>query len=370
MEQVSVVLHVGLPKTGTTYLQQLLASHRDRLRESGVLYPFVGPGAMFHAAVEIRGSAAKFGLDPAQIAGTWRVLCQQARTFDGTTILGHEVLAGSHPAAGGSRARGAVRPRRARRRDREGPRSPGDGALAGGGQARVHGELRRARAGPTARRHGSGPGAGRGGQRPHFWHAQDFADCLHRWSTGLPPRSGHLVVCPAPGASPDVLWRRFSEAAGIDPSLVEPGPVPANRSLASTDVALLRSVNELLGDQITVVDRLRLLKRGWAETELAHRPGVRPQAPADLHQVLGSATEAFVDRVRRAGHVVHGDLDDLTPVLAAPGEPPPDSAPRPGEDPRELARDFVAAASRPADPGAGPSGGLRRWAGWMRSRPR
>ena len=64
MSPVSVVLHVGLPKTGTTYLQRLLADHRDPLRAAGVLYPFLRPGAMFEGAVEVRGSAAKFGLDP------------------------------------------------------------------------------------------------------------------------------------------------------------------------------------------------------------------------------------------------------------------------------------------------------------------
>ena len=57
-----VVLHVGLPKTGTTYLQAVLAHHRDALREAGVLYPFVKPQAMFLGAVEVRGSHEKFGL--------------------------------------------------------------------------------------------------------------------------------------------------------------------------------------------------------------------------------------------------------------------------------------------------------------------
>ena len=70
-----VVLHVGLPKTGTTYLQALLADHRDELRGSGVLYPFLRPGGMFHAAVEVRGSHEKFGLDPDAIAGSWAALC-------------------------------------------------------------------------------------------------------------------------------------------------------------------------------------------------------------------------------------------------------------------------------------------------------
>jgi len=67
-----VVLHVGLPKTGTTYLQAVLAHHRDALREIGVLYPFVRPQAMFLGAVEVRGSREKFGLTADDVAGTWQ----------------------------------------------------------------------------------------------------------------------------------------------------------------------------------------------------------------------------------------------------------------------------------------------------------
>ena len=89
------MLHVGLPKTGTTYLQALLAANRDRLRAAGVLYPFIRPGAMFHGAVEIRGSHAKFGLSADEVAGTWAALCERAREHDGTTIISHEVLAGA-----------------------------------------------------------------------------------------------------------------------------------------------------------------------------------------------------------------------------------------------------------------------------------
>ena len=43
-------LHVGLPKSGTTFLQALLAKNRGRLKESGFIYPFVRPEGMFHAA--------------------------------------------------------------------------------------------------------------------------------------------------------------------------------------------------------------------------------------------------------------------------------------------------------------------------------
>src|SRR5690348_5956503 len=87
-----VVLHVGLPKTGTTYLQALLSQHRDVLRDAGVLYPFVRPQAMFLGAVEVRGSRDKFGLAEEEVAGTWAALCQRARSFDGVSVISHEIL--------------------------------------------------------------------------------------------------------------------------------------------------------------------------------------------------------------------------------------------------------------------------------------
>lgn len=37
-----VILHIGLPKTGTTFLQQQLAHHRDRLAADGILIPKTG----------------------------------------------------------------------------------------------------------------------------------------------------------------------------------------------------------------------------------------------------------------------------------------------------------------------------------------
>ncbi len=47
-------LHVGLPKTGTTYLQHILWGSKDRLREHGVLLP--GPTRRRHllASLDVR----------------------------------------------------------------------------------------------------------------------------------------------------------------------------------------------------------------------------------------------------------------------------------------------------------------------------
>lgn len=353
-----VVLHVGLPKTGTTYLQGLLADHRDELRAAGVLYPFLRPGAMFHGAVEIRGSHAKFGLSAAEVAGTWEALCARARGFDGTTVLSHEVLAGATP----------VQVRRAL--------APLSGlevhvvvtARDLGRQATAHWqeevklgarfsfrELER-----TQLRADSGRDAGpdAGGVRPHFWHAQDLADALRRWTVSIPSDRAHLVVAPRPGAPVDELWRRFAAALGVAPDVLDATPAStasANASLGAAEVAHLRAVNRALDDRLDRAAYTRLVKRGYAEGTLAARGGRPARTPADLGDVLGAATSAWTAEVRAAGYRVHGDLDELRPVLADPGDPHPDDVPASGalpEDPDAVATRLLTAAAAPPSPPA------------------
>lgn len=343
-----MVLHVGLPKTGTTFVQSLLADHRDELRAAGVLYPFVRPGAMFHGAVEVRGSHDKFGLGADQVAGTWAAVCERARAFvaegRGLAVVSHEVLAGATP----EQVRAALDPLAgtevhvvvtARDLGRQATAHWQEEVKLGASWsfAEFERDQLRADTGPDA-----GPDAG--GTRPHFWHAQDFADCLDRWSGGVPAGRAHLVVGPPPGAGPEVLWQRFAEACGFDPGLVDPRTAGvANPSLAAADVALLRAVNDRLRDRMDRATYLRVVKRGYAERELAPHPGARPRAPYALRDLLADATERWLAAVRSAGHPVHGDPADLAPVTAGPGEPGPDDV-APAHDPDEVARTLLARA--------------------------
>jgi hypothetical protein len=338
-----IVVHVGLPKTGTTYLQGLLAANRDRLRERGVLYPFVRPGAMFHGAVEVRGSAAKFGLADEQVAGAWAAVCERALSYDGVAVISHEVLAGATPAE----VRAALAPLAgaevhvvvtARDLGRQATAHWQEEVKLGAtwSFADFEREQLRADTGPD-----DGPDAG--GVRPHIWHAQDFADCLRRWSTGLHAGRAHLVVGPPPGAGPEVLWQRFAAACGFDPAVLDPSTAPANPSLAAADVALLRAVNERITDRMDRATYLRVVKRGYAEGELAAREGPRPRAPHELGDLLRAATARWLDQVRAAGHPVHGDPADLDPVLAGPGEPGPDDVP-PADDPATVVATLLARA--------------------------
>lgn len=326
MARVRVVVHVGLTKTGTTYLQALLAAHRGALLEAGWLYPDLGPGTHFRAAADVRRSADILGLDPAAVDGSWAALCAAARRHveetGGDALLGHEVLAGATP----DQVAAAVRHLEgldvhvvvtARDLGRQAVAHWQERVKLGDTRSFVDLERDELRA-DTGR--DLGPDAG--GVRPRFWHGQDFADTLARWtSTGA---SGHLVVVPAPGAAPGELWRRFADAAGL-PDVVDPAvEVPANPSLGAPEVALLRAVNERLGDRLPADVRNRVVKRAWAERELAARPSAAARTPRALGPLLADATQRWIGEVQQAGHLVHGDPADLAPVLAGPADPPPD----------------------------------------------
>lgn len=347
-----VVLHVGLPKTGTTYLQALLAANRQQLRDAGVLYPNLGPGAMFRGAIEVRGSHAKFGLSADEVAGTWQSLCDRARSFPGTTVISHEVLAGATLAQiadalaplAGLEVHVVVT---ARDLGRQATAHWQEEVKLGDTRSFADFEREQFRA-DTGR--DAGPDAG--GVRPHFWHAQDFADALSRWSSVIPPERAHLVVCPAPGADPGELWRRFAEAAGIEAGLIDPADaadaVRANPSLGSAQIALIRDVNAALAGRLDPAEHHRIVKRGYAENVLALRPTRRPRTPYNLGKVFEAVTTEWLAEVSAAAYPVHGDLQELMPVLGERTDPHPDVVPddeRLPDDPAVLAGLFVAEAN-------------------------
>lgn len=356
-----VVVHVGLTKTGTTHLQALLAAHREPLLAAGWLYPDLGPGTHFRAAADVRRSAHLLGLEPSRVDGAWAALCAEARRHvdtaaaTGGVVLGHEVLAGAT-------AEQAV----AALAHLDGldvhvvvtARDLGRQAVAHWqervklGDTRSFAELEaeelRADSGRDA-----GPDAG--GVRPRFWHGQDLADTLARWTAG--GATGHLVVGPAPGAPREELWHRFADALGVptgpggpvDPAL----PVAGNPSLGAPEVALVREVNRLLAADVPPMStevHHRVVKRGWAEQELGARTSPPARTPAALGPLLSAATHRWLGEVAAAGHRVHGDPADLEPVLAGPGDPPPD-VPWPADlDPVAVADLLRARAAEEAPP--------------------
>jgi hypothetical protein len=302
----ALFLHLGLPKTGTTYLQAVLAENRPRLREQGFLYPFVRREAMFHAAVEVCRDYARWGLDPAVVDGTWDNMTSRVRDFDGTGIISHEILSGAAPdqvAWAAERLHGLELHLVVTARDpsRQVPAHWQEEVK--NGRTSSFADITR----EVLRR----PGAADTG----FWATQDLVGVLERWAGLVPPDRVHVVVCPAVGAERDELWRRFSDPLGLPEGVVDLDTGRgANESLGAAEVHLLREVNRELAGSIRQPYYSLVVKRLFAQRLLRRVPSERALSPEDLRAPLTTMAEEWVAHVQGHGYAVHGDLAELRPA--------------------------------------------------------
>ena len=89
-----VILHVGTPKTGTSYLQDVLFKNKRLLGEHGILYPADRFDAHFLAALDLM--RLPWGGLEREAVGAWDRLAAEVRDWGGdTAIISHEILAGA-----------------------------------------------------------------------------------------------------------------------------------------------------------------------------------------------------------------------------------------------------------------------------------
>ena len=300
-----VVLHVGVPKSGTSFLQAGLREHRNLLRERGVLNAADQTASAYHAALEIRGQEAQWGHRPGAFDGTWSRLCERARAFEGTTVISHELLAPATPAQV-ARARAELHGIElhvvvtARDLARQLPAAWQQG-IKHGGRVGFADFLERTldpdRSHPKAQ---------------SFWARQDLGDVLSRWGDALPPEQVHVVVNPGPGADARVLWDRFLSVLGVHADQI---PMPGdgfNSSLGTTQVELLRRVNNVVrpADQDGFYNRM---VNGYLVRRLREHDSPRASTPPERLPVVRAICEDWVTRIEKAGYHVVGALDELLP---------------------------------------------------------
>jgi hypothetical protein len=300
------VLHVGLPRSGTSFLQRSLADNVEALGDRGVLYPQTGDDVMFRAALDVRGTHKSWGLRRRDVEGAWDHLAARAQAHVGTTVISHEAL-------------GAAAPRQVDRAMSmlKGldvhvvvtARDPARQLVAEWQEGVQHGHrLTFADFEATVRtRHD--------GIAQHFRSAQDLPAVLDRWGHWLPADHVHIVTVPPDGADPRLLWARFGDVVGFDPDGFPPtGPAPTDESLGVDEIDLLRRVNVALDGRLTQPAYGRLAKHRVAQGLLGGRGSARPQLPPAGYDALVPLAEQWAKEIDKAGHPVHGDLDDLVPA--------------------------------------------------------
>lgn len=326
-----VFVHLGTPKSGTTYLQSLWWHHREALAAQGLLLPGGSADAQFRASAVVRDNAGVLATMTPHQLGAWDRVVEEVADWSGDALISQEQLV-------------------------EASREDATAAVARLGTAadEVHLVVTArdlVRQVPSAWqqrvKHGSPTTLRKFFTRVakddpdfNFWHHQDVPRILERWAVGLPPAQVHVVVLPRPGADRDLLWRRTCDLLGIDDSGLSLDAPVANETLAPAEIAFVRGVNAHFRNAHLDVALSRRVK-GFLEPRLGGAPPARIALAPDMHAWLVERGNRMVDELAAAPWHVVGDLDDLRPDPERGAGVDPDAVP--DAEVLAVARDFLAA---------------------------
>ena len=324
----SVYLHIGEPKTGTTFVQQVMWRNRAALAAQGVVLPGHHPQDHFRASQDLRG-IEKLPSDPAgSWAGEWDILAHEARHAPRAAVISHELFS----AADAPQAEHAVR-----------SLQPAEVHITA--TVRDMASLLPAEWQETVKHRST-----RGWQdwlgdvidresvsadrrQWWFWRVHDTLAILDIWSRYVPAERIHVITTPPPGSGPGVLWQRFAGLIGVDPDRADLSVARANTSLGLPETEFLRRLNQALPADVPDWFYMWTVKEGIAHRALAQRPREgRLVLPADRDAWAKEQAETLIAGLAGAGYDVLGDPGELRPrppaATAGPGDQPgaqPDS---------------------------------------------
>jgi hypothetical protein len=309
-----VILHVGTPKTGTSYLQDVLYRNRRVLAGHGILYAAERFDAQFLAALDLM--RLPWGGLEREAVGAWDRLAEQVRGWHGdTAVISHEILAAASRSQVG-RALESLGHQLGHELDGRGvevhlvlsvrdlvrqiPAEWQENVKHRSGMSYAR-FLARITDPDRNSRIASG-----------VWSVQEVPEILDRWGADLPPERVHLVTVPSPGGAPDLLWKRFSQAFGLEGIDLELAAERTNPSLGVPETALIRRINRAANRVLPPADYRPLVRELLAHQTLSQRV-LSPRLALPPEQVpwVQEREAAYVAEIERRGYDVVGDLDDL-----------------------------------------------------------
>lgn len=309
-----VYLHIGLPKTGTTYLQHVLWGSRERLGAAGVQVPGKARMDQSFAAWDLLGRRARDGEQPG-VAGSWAALVDAARSWSGSTVVVSEELLAAATPRQAARAVRAFAP--ARVRVVVTVRDLARVVVAAWQQELVKGrgwtldEFAASVRDPAE----SATTAG-----ISFWLRQDVVRVLDVWEQAVLRDDVRLVTLPPAGGHQGLLLDRFCAAVGLPRDRLAEAADVTNESVGAAEAEVLRRLNERLSGKLNERQHVRVVKRVVLPA-LQARGSQRIAFPAEHRQWLVETARASVETLQGRGYRVEGDLDDLLPA-----DPATDSA--------------------------------------------
>lgn len=312
-----VFVHIGAPKSGTTYLQSVLWNNRALLAESGLLMP--GERIFDH---ELAVTAARHPepRNPHQrrAGATWRRLRDAIAEFDGEAVLSNEWFVW------------LTRPQAQRFLDEL---APAEVHVVFTARSFVH-QL------PAAWQERLKLGVAHSFDEflatldqdddRWTWAALDPAIALPRWVDPLPPEQIHVITVPPHGQDRGLLWRRMATTLGIDPDAYDTTRTDPNESLGAETARLLQSLGPTLrsaidADNVKWTEQYRWLRRYVGHQLLVPRGGTRIRVSDADRSTLHARAVRTAESIKSAGYHVEGDLEDLVTADVPAGSRTPES---------------------------------------------
>ncbi len=319
----TVYVHVGLHKTGTTFLQNVMRANRDEMRAQGVEFPG-GPGepVQTFAVWDLQGRRPR-GVKDRRIAGTWDRLVKHVEDVDGAALP--RVLISEERLSlctlkqvrkvvdgfVGSEVHVIVTARDLGR------------VMVSAWQEEIKNDQTY-----TWREFAASirdPGQRTVSPARAFWARQDLPVICELWESAVPAERIHVVTVPPSGSSPDELMRRFSSVVGFDPAKLTNEPRWNNESVGVAGTEVIRRVNERLGGRLNQREHDKVMKLTVVPMLARTTEPVRFALPQDDQPWVEELAVHAITTLGQAGYDVVGDLEDLRPRFREGSRRPDDA---------------------------------------------
>ncbi len=289
-----VYVHVGLPKTATSYLQTILWAHRDEIRRRGVLVPGVERRDHLWSSRTVREDPAQQRA-PEHHRGAWDRVRSDLAAHPGTGLISHEFF-------------GAASPRQARAMVADlAPATVHVVATAreplGLFAASWQESLKNGSTTPMA---DYARQVSRSSTAIWNWRTLDLRLVLQRWTEAVPPERCHVLVLD-PSADRADIWHRFAATVGLDPTGIDTSGSFPNTSMGVVEAETLRRLNGRLDGFRSALDRGVFIRSFLADDRLVPRGGERFWPEDDQVEDCRRRGRDAVDYLASAPFDVDGD---------------------------------------------------------------
>ncbi len=293
-----VFVHIGLPKTATSYLQTIIWSNRDELRRRGVVVPGAERRDHLWSSRTVREDPAQLRA-PEHHRRAWERVRAELVDTPGVGLISHEFFAAAS---------------RAQAQQMVGELAPAEvevvvtareplGLFAASWQESL-------KNGATTAMADYGRHESRSSTAIWNWRSLDLRLVLQRWTTAVPPERVHVLVLD-PGAAHDDVWHRFGRVIGLDTDGIDLSGSFPNSSMGVVEAEALRRLNGRLHDFGSALDRGVFIRSYLADERLVPRGGARFWPGADQVEECRRRGSQTIDYLTTAPFDVLGEVEHL-----------------------------------------------------------